>query len=227
MGKLLEGTIVRRTLRHICLLVSLLTLSTGLTLLPTEELAAQPRPALLPTKTMAKIKKFAIGGVLAIPLLYAGVAYVPHLAKQLLTEQQTGDGYLDTIIRFEDEIIGEEFHYKHNGREGDARAIEWNPPYNDILLETTLGDLLTMPVSALQGKRLNLHVYEGADVIYVTPNKDLYQGVVLEVYDNQTLKVLTQARLKNLRTVIDDADFNMRFNYINFTDTIQLQAELY
>ena len=229
MGSALKGALVGRILRHACLAISLLTLSTGITMIPTEELSAQPSPALMSSKTMMKIKKWAISSVIAIPLLYAGITYVPPIAKQLLTpaQEQTGEGYLDTIIRFEDEIIGEDFYYIHNGREGDARAIEWNPPYNDIMLETTLGDLFAMPVSALKGKRLDFHVYEGADVVYVSPNDDLYRGVILEVYDNQVLKVLTQAKLKNLHTVSEDQDFVKTLNYINFTDTVQLEAELY
>lgn len=227
MGNALRGTVVSRMLR--CLAISLLVLATGITMIPVEELAARPSVLPLQQKTMTKLKQWAIGGALAVPLLFAGIAYLPSLTKHFMqaTEEQTGDGYLDTIIRFEDEIIGEEFYYTHHGREGDARAIEWNPPYNDIMLETTLGDLFSVPVTALKGKRLEFHVYEGADVVYVSPNHDLYRGTVLEVYDNQILKVLTEAKLQDLYTVSKDPDFVKTLNYISFTDTVQLEAELY
>ena len=229
MGIMLKGALVSRVLRHTCLAVSLLTLSAGLTLVPIEEVAAQPSLLPLAPQTMAKVRQWAIGGALAIPLLYAGVAYVPSLVKQVMpaTEELTGDSYLDTIIRFEDEIVGEEFYYKHNGREGNAKAVEWSPPYNEIMLEATLGDLFSLPVSALKGKRLDLHTYEGADVVYHTANNDLYRGVVMEVYDNQILKILTTAKLKDLHTVSNDENFNASFNFVQFTETLQLHVELY
>ncbi|MDE3268738.1 MAG: hypothetical protein OYH77_00460 [Pseudomonadota bacterium] len=219
-----------RWLRHMCLAVGLLTLSTGITMMPLEEVMASPRPTLMDVKSMTKIKNLALGTAVALPLLVASFIVIPKHVHNLMTpiHEQTGDSYLDTIIRFEDEIIGAEFYYRHHGRVGSARAVEWSLPYNDITLETSLGDLLTMPVSALQGKRLDLHPYEGADVVYFNRNNELFQGIVLEVYDNQMLKVLTEAKLKNLHTVSDDHhDFQRSYNYINFTDTLQLQAELY
>ena len=84
------------------------------------------------------LKKMVIGSALVSTLacsgLYCGYKTLDAVHKHRALKSNT---MLDTIIVFEDGILGRNFHYVLHGRNYAGRVVDWQQPYTEIVVRSS------------------------------------------------------------------------------------------
>ncbi len=144
------------------------------------------------------LKQLSVGVALIAALGYSTVFYGQVLHDFVGDNRAVhSDTMLNTIIRFDDDIIGRTFHFTANGRHYKAEAVAWNPPYNRMLLYSDYADEhILVPVENLLGKAIMWHEHDYAQISFIDPdyNSHLLHGKVLKVFDSDYYYTVAEAQ---------------------------------
>ena len=177
--------------------------------LPARELSATPHPSrwgqrlksffdLRDAGSVDTLKKFGVGMAIAATIgctaLFCGRGIHDFVSDNRASQS---DIMLDTIIRFDDDILGHTFHYIVGDSHYYGEALEWNYPYNKMLLSYFYENRKTLvPVEYLQGKAIMWHDHSHARVAFIDPDSNNYlmHGKVLKVFDSDYYYVIADAQ---------------------------------
>lgn len=177
--------------------------------LPVHELSAARHPSglgqrfksffeLREASTLDMLKQLGVGTALAATVWYSAL-FSGQVMRDFISDRHAvqSDIMLDTIIRFDDDIIGRTFHYTAGGRHYQGEAVEWQPPYNKMLLYSNYRDEhILVPVQNLLGKAVVWHEHQYASVVFIDPDYDSYllHGEVLTFFDSDYYYVIAEAQ---------------------------------
>ena len=144
------------------------------------------------------LKKLSVGTAI-IAVLGCSALYCNNIADNFMRDNSATQSniMLDTIIRFDDDILGNMFHYTIAGYHYQGEAVEWNSPYDKIQLYSLQhNDYALIPVQNLLGKEIMFHDHTYAWVTFIDPdnNNFLLQGKVWRVFDNDYYRVLAEKK---------------------------------
>lgn len=177
--------------------------------LPVRELSAARHPSgwgqrfksffeLREAGSLDMLKQLGVGTALAATIwysaLFSGQAMHDFISNKYAVQS---DVMLDTIIRFDDDIIGRTFHYTADGRHYQGEAVEWQAPYNKMRLYSIYSDAyIHVPVENLLGKAVVWHEHQYANVVFIDPDRDSYllHGEVLTFFDSDYYYVIAEAQ---------------------------------
>lgn len=149
------------------------------------------------TNTLDMLKKLGIGTAF-VALVGSAALFGMHEIDNLVGSKIQSDVMLDTIIRFDDDIIGRTFHFTANARHYKGDVIEWNSPYDKMLLYSNYdNDHILVPVENLLGKAVPWHAHKYATVTFISPDHDNYllRGKVLEVFDSDYYYIFAKSQV--------------------------------
>ena len=144
------------------------------------------------------LRKLAVGTAIIAAIGGAAVVggqKIIDFAEYRAAEQSTI--MFDTILRFEDDILGRNFHYTVAGKHYEGKVSEWNYPYHKIKIYSSYYDRdIVVPVKDLLGKEIVEHNHEGAKVVFFNhePKSSILHGKVLTVFDSGYYYVFAEAR---------------------------------
>ena len=149
------------------------------------------------------LKQLLVGGAILVPLVCAGMLGVRCLVdtvdvfRSKFTPIEVGEHYLNTVIRFDDGIIGEKFYYHQGIVEGVAEAVEWEFPFRRIKMVSLKGEYFYLPIESLQGKEVKMHDYVGVIGAEVTfrEDGDTFKGRVYRFFSDDTVEVVVRLKL--------------------------------
>ncbi len=103
---------------------------------------------------------------------------------------------LDTIIRFDDDIIGRIFHYTVGENHYEGEVQDWVYPYGEMLIYSSYEDKNKLvPIKNIMGKAIERHDHEYAKVIFVdSRDGSILYGEVLKVFDSGYYYVIAEER---------------------------------
>lgn len=175
------------------------------------------------------IKKVALGAAL-ITTMTCSTFYCGEKVVQLVIDKQAAKprSMLDTIIRFDDDIIDKDFYYILGGSYHTGRVIKWEHPYDKITISTRDFEEKLIPISALQGKSLEWHQHEDADITFLSKNNKLkLHGRVIEVYDDGVYKVAVYFKEDKQGEIIEVSEYENHIKFIREEDIETLNAPTY
>ncbi len=173
--------------------------------LPARELSATSHPSrwgqrlksvfdLRDASPLDKLRKLSIGTALVAMLGCSALVIHDFVSDNRVVQS---DVMLDTIIRFDDDILGRTFHYSVGDSHYYGEALEWNYPYNKMLLSYFYENRkVLVPVEYLQGKAIMWHDHSHARVAFIDPdpNNYLMHGKVMKVFDSDYYYVIADAQ---------------------------------
>ena len=150
------------------------------------------------TSSLDRLKKFGVGTAIAATIgcsaLFCGRMIYDFVSDNRAAQS---DVMLDTIIRFDDDILGRTFHYTDGDSHYYGEALEWNSPYNKMLLSYFYENRnVLVPVEYLQGKAILWHDHSHARVAFIDPdpNNYLLHGKVMKIFDSDYYYVIADAQ---------------------------------
>ena len=162
------------------------------------------------TDSLGLVKKLGVGAVLAT-LIGGSLLWGGHVLHEFVGNNnlEHSSSMLDTIIRFDDDIIGRTFHYTLNNRHYEDEVIEWNPPYTKMLVYSSYwNENILVPVENLLGKAIMWHEHQYAAITFIDPDQESYllHGKVLRVFDNDYYYTLAKSQedRNGVVTVLDE-----------------------
>lgn len=177
--------------------------------LPVRELSATRHPSglgqrfksffdLREASSLDMLKQLSVGTALAATMCYSAL-FCGQVVHDFISDKQAvrSDVMLDTIIKFDDDIIGRTFHYTADGRHAQGEAVEWQPPYKRMLLYSSYrDDHISVPVENLLGKAVMWHEHQYASITFLASDHDSYllHGKVLEAFDSGYYYVIAEAQ---------------------------------
>ena len=161
------------------------------------------------------LKKLGVGTAIIAVLGYSALHGKDAVDDFMLDKPAVpSNPLLDTIIRFDDDILDNTFLYTVDGSHYRGEVVEWNPPYDKILLYSSEHDYILVPVQNLLSKEVMFHDHNYAWVTFIDPDNSNYllQGKVFNVFDGDFYRILAEKE-KNRYGVVSPLD-EPRYVYV-------------
>lgn len=179
--------------------------------------------------TFDVLKKVVLGTVFVSVLACSGL-YCGSKALDVIRKHRTlkADVMLDTIIRFEDDVLNRDFHYVLKGRDYTGHVVDWQHPYTEITVRSSHdGVTRPIPVKTLQGKSIEWHIHERAEITFPSREDGIRRlhGHVYRVFDNGIYQTVVHSEEDSLGNVTE-LEFQ-RFEFVAKEDIATLRPAEY